>query len=135
MELPSSTDGCVYFTRRSHPKGTIIAWAPREKCTSCKKSFMGKPVDKKGKIRIRSTEYTCKDCGNTAQKEQYESSLTANVIYDCPHCGKHGEISVPFKRKKAKIVDPEDGKTKSVEVLRFPCSFCKKDIDVTKKMK
>ncbi|MDO8661365.1 MAG: hypothetical protein Q7K43_05740 [Candidatus Woesearchaeota archaeon] len=135
LTQPESTENCVYFTRRSHEKGIVIAWAPRGICAKCGKSFMGKPTDKKGKIKIRAKEYTCKDCGFTQEKNSYEDSLTANVIYDCPSCSKHGEIQLPFKRKKVRITDKEDMKTKTVDVLRFACGFCKQNIDISKKMK
>ncbi len=132
---PESTSDCVYFTRRSNEKGIIIAWAPRGTCTKCGKELMAKPTDSKGKVKIRAKEYVCKECGFTQEKEEYEDSLTANVIYDCPSCGKHGETQLPFKRKKVRIFDEKDMKQKTLDVLRFSCASCKQNIDISKKMK
>lgn len=135
LKQPDSVDECVYFTRRSHAKGFLIAWALRGMCKQCNKGIMGKPTDEKGKVKIRAKEYSCKQCGFTQEKEAYEDTLTASIIYDCPHCGAHGELNIPFKRKKAKIFDNEEMKPKTVEVLRFVCQSCKQNIDITKKMK
>ena len=96
---------------------------------------MGKPADKKGKIKIRAQEYVCKDCGYTAEKTQYEETLSANIIYDCPHCKKHAETTVPFKREKISVLDEKTMKRTAMESLRFTCGSCKKNIDVTKRMK
>ena len=113
-----------------------MAWVLRGKCTKCGKGLMGKPVDEKtGKVKIRAKEYTCKECGYTVEAESYASTLNANIQYDCPHCGSHGEIQIPFKRKKVKIFDEKEGKKKTVDVLRFQCQKCEKDIDISKKMK
>ena len=95
---------------------------------------MGKPVEK-GKVKIRAKEYTCKECNNTVPKEEYESTLTASVVYDCPHCGKHGDQQVPFKRKKMRLFDEQEQKKITAEVLRLQCHACKQNIDITKKMK
>ncbi|MBI4451188.1 hypothetical protein HY642_04390 [Candidatus Woesearchaeota archaeon] len=133
LKLPDSMDDCVYFTRRTG-KGSIIAWVPRELCPKCKKSVMGKPVEK-GKVKIRAPEYTCKSCSYTVPKEEYEDGLTANIIYTCPHCSAAGEAQLPFKRKKVQVLDEESGKKVSVDVLRFQCAKCKQNIDIAKKMK
>ncbi len=135
LQQPASMNDCVYFTRRNHAKGLLIAWVFRGTCPKCKKGIMGKPVDKKGKVKIRASEYSCKECGFTQEKQAYEDTLTANVEYDCPKCSTHGEIQIPFLRKKARICGEEDLKQKTVDVLRFVCAGCKQNIDITKKMK
>jgi len=136
LQLPDSVDDCVYFTRRAHAKGQIICWVPRGKCPKCGKGTMTKPVDEKtGKYKIRAKEYSCRECGYTVDAEAYGETLTANIIYTCPHCGHKAETSIPFKRKKAKIFYEAEAKQKTVELLRFPCGKCGKNVDITKKMK
>jgi predicted RNA-binding Zn-ribbon protein involved in translation (DUF1610 family) len=95
---------------------------------------MGKPVVK-GKVKIRATEYQCPECNYTVQKEEYEDTLSAEIMYDCPHCGFKGDIKIPFKRKKVQLFDEETQKKTAAEALRFPCEKCKQNIDITKKMK
>ena len=126
LKQPNSADECVYFTRRVFGDGKLVAWVFKNPCPKCGKSLMGKPVDKKtGKVSIRAKEYVCAACGNKAEKQAYEDTLTANISYTCPSCKNSGELQIPFKRKKVQGVD----------TLRFSCQKCKANIDVTKKMK
>lgn len=126
LELPDNMDELVYMTRRVFEKGRAIAWVDREICPKCKKGLMGKPKDPKtGRPKIRATEYICPECNHTIPKAEYESTLTANIIYTCPHCEKDGEASVPFKRKNIQ----------GVPTLRVVCDHCGGNIDITKKMK
>ncbi len=126
MEIPESMDELVYMTRREIGIGKVFCWVKKQPCPSCGKAMMGKPRDAKtGKPKIRAKEYICPECNHTVEKEEYEETLTAECKYTCPHCGKEGEGSVPFKRKKI------DG----VDTIRFQCSTCERNIDVTKKMK
>lgn len=124
LKIPDSMDEIVYFTSRTIGKGHAKAWAKRQNCTKCHGALMGKPKDSKGKIKTRAKEYTCPKCNYTVEKEEYESSLSAEIIYTCPSCGKSGEATAPFKRKKIN----------GVETLRIQCGFCKANIDITKKM-
>lgn len=124
LKIPDSMDELVYFTRRAIDSGKVMVWVKRQKCPKCKKALMGKPVEK-GKVKIRAKEYVCPECNHTVDKNEYEESLTAEVIYTCPSCKKAGEYSGLFKRKKIK----------GVEIFRFQCEHCGADIDVTKKMK
>lgn len=130
-------DECVYYTFRGiGEKGEAKAWVFRKECPKCGKGLMGKPKDEKtGKPKIRAKEYVCPECGHTAEKVEYEESLTVNIKYICPHCEHEGETQVPFKRRKVQIFDEESGKKKAVEVLRFSCEKCEKNVDITKKMK
>ncbi|MBI2148115.1 hypothetical protein HYU23_00385 [Candidatus Woesearchaeota archaeon] len=135
LKEPASMDECVYFTNRNlGEKGKIRAWVYRQNCPKCNKALMGKPRDK-GKIKIRATEYVCPNCKYTAQKEEYEDTLTFESKYVCPHCEFTGEVQIPFKRKKVKVFDEETQKQVTAESVRFQCSKCGKSIDVTKKMK
>lgn len=118
-------DGLVYFTQRTVGNGNIVAWAYRKSCPKCNKALMGKPVDAKGKVKIRAKEYQCPACGYTVEQKAYEESLTCSCIYTCPSCGHKGEAEVPFKRKKIE----------GVETIRFQCAKCQSPIDITKKMK
>ncbi len=133
LRLPDSMDECVYFTRRIKPKA--VAWVFREKCPKCKKEFMGKPRGTDGKVKIRAKEYTCPKCSYTVEKQAYEDTLTANIQYTCPKCNHAGEIQIPFKRKKVKLFDEEEGKEVTADALQFLCEKCKEKIAVTKKMK
>lgn len=136
LKFPNSTEECVYFTRRNIKEGKVVAWVYKEICPKCKKSMMGKPKDPKtGKPKIRAKEYVCNDCKYTVPGEEYEDSLTVSIQYTCPHCKNSSEAQVPFKRKKVKIFDEEELKSKSVDVIRFVCEKCKQNIDITKKMK
>ncbi len=126
LKFPDSADECVYFTRRAvEGKGHAVVWVFREKCPKCRKALMGKPRDDDGSVKIRAKEYVCPECKYTAEKKQYEETLTANIQYTCPKCSFKGEKQVPFRRKKAQGVDS----------LQFTCDKCSAKIDVTKKMK
>ncbi len=136
IKEPASMDECIYFTNRNlGAKGKIKGWVHKQDCPKCGKALMGKPRDPKGKIKIRSTEYVCPICNYTAEKEEYEDTLTFEGKYTCPHCETQGEVQTSFMRKKVKIFDEEKQKQLSVEAVRFQCSKCQKNIDVTKKMK
>ncbi len=135
LKEPESMEELVYFTKRAIGSGRVVAWVYRGECPRCKKALMGKPKDKSGKVMIRAKEYVCPECGYRVPKQEYEGSLTANIKYSCPHCGHKGETQIPFKRKKVKIFDEEEGKEKMVDALQFACDNCKKKINITKKMK
>ena len=97
---------------------------------------MGKPRDPKtGKPKIRAEEYVCPECSYTVPLEAYEETLTINVQYTCPKCSHHGEIELPYKRKKVKVFDEEDQKEKTVDAVQFQCQYCSEKINITKKMK
>ncbi len=133
LKMPESMDECVYFTRRSKPQ--VVAWVFREKCPKCKKALMGKPKDASGKVKIRAKEYVCPECGHAIEKSAYEDTLTASIQYTCPKCGFSGEHQMPFKRKKIRIFDEEEGKEVMADALVFNCQKCNEKIAVTKKMK
>ena len=135
LKEPNSMDECVYYTLRDIGKGKIRCWVYKQKCPKCGKALMGKPRDEKGKIKIRAKEVQCPSCKYTLDEKEYEDGLTAEANYTCPNCGKQGEAKTPYKRKKVKIMDEEDGKLVTVDVLRFNCEHCKANIDVSKKMK
>lgn len=137
LKEPESTEECVYYTFRGvGEEGEAKAWVLKEKCKKCGKGLMSKPKDEKtGKPKIRAKEYVCPECNYTVEKEEYEKGLTANIKYTCPHCKFEGEAQIPFIRKKVQILNEETQKKKPVEVLRFQCGKCSKDIDITKKMK
>jgi predicted RNA-binding Zn-ribbon protein involved in translation (DUF1610 family) len=124
LKEPESMDDLIYFTNRTLGNGTAKVWVYKQLCPKCHKSKIGKPVEN-GKVRIRATEYVCKDCGFSAEKTKYEESLEAEAKYTCPACGFAGEAKIPFIRKNIE----------GVKTLRFNCSKCKANIDVTKKMK
>jgi len=132
---PTSIDECIYFTKRSVGEGKIKAWACKGKCPKCSKGLMGKPKSEEGKVKIRAKEYQCPECKYTVEQNEYEASLKASVKYTCPHCKNNGEAEIPFKRKRVQRLDEESGKKETVDSLRFQCSKCGKDIDITKKMK
>ncbi|MAG52917.1 MAG: hypothetical protein CMH62_03075 [Nanoarchaeota archaeon] len=135
LEEPKSMDECVYFTIRADEKLKTKAWVLKEKCTECEKSLMGKPKDPKtGRAKIRASEYTCEECGHTIPKEEYEDTLTINIKYTCG-CGHSDEISMPFQRKRVQRLNEETGKKQAIETIRFECSKCGEQIDITKKMK
>ncbi|UCD03955.1 MAG: hypothetical protein JSW73_05465 [Candidatus Woesearchaeota archaeon] len=139
MELrqPKSMSELVYFTQRTIlPDGKAKVWVFRSECPSCKKGLMGKPIDPKtGKPKTRATEYICPECGYTAEKEEYEDTLTANIEYTCPNCKKQGSTQVPFKRQKITITDPNSGKKSRADAVVFECEHCNFKINITKKMK
>ena len=131
LRKPESMDQCVYFTQRSLKNtkgefsGEIMTWVFREKCPECGKATMGKPRDAKGKVKVRANEYACPSCNHTLDKQTYEDSLVAYAEYTCPNCSTFGEGQIPYQRKNI------DG----VKTLRFTCSKCSTNLDVTKKMK
>ena len=125
LKVPESMDELVYWTSRALGSGYVKAWAYREDCPKCKKAKMGKPKNAKGGIMIRAKHYECPECHNIVEKEEYEDTLTACIIYTCPKCSFQGETEVPYRRKKIKGVDS----------LLFECGKCKEKIQVTKKMK
>lgn len=136
MKEPESMDECIYFTNRTFDKGKAKTWVLKEKCEKCGQALMGKPRNPKtGRPKIRATEYVCPKCNHAEEKEEYESKLTANIKYTCPHCSNEGEAEIPFKRKKIQRLNKETGKKKAVEVLRFQCSKCGENIDISKKLK
>ena len=96
---------------------------------------MGKPKDEKGKVKIRAKEYVCYECDYTVNNDEYEKGLTANIKYTCPYCKFESETQIPFHRKKVQVFDEEKKKKKTLEVLRFQCGKCGRNIDITKKMK
>jgi len=136
LKEPESMDECIYFTRREIGKGYAKTWVYKQKCPKCQKSFMGKPRSPKtGKPKIRSENYECPSCQYNTPKIEYEETLTAEIIYTCPHCTYHGEIKIPFKRKKIKVLNEETQKKISAEAVIFNCEKCAGRIEITKKMK
>lgn len=137
MQEPKSMDECVYFTSRVLPNnGKIRAWVLREQCPKCQQGLMGKPLDKKtGRPKIRSELYECPKCKYQAPLQEYEDTLTISTLYTCPNCNHHDETQQPFKWKKGKIFNEESGKQATANVIRFSCNKCKKDLNITKKMK
>tara|TARA_Y100000310_G_scaffold315307_1_gene365684 strand:+ start:793 stop:1185 length:393 start_codon:yes stop_codon:yes gene_type:complete len=122
MKVPESMDECLYFTNR----GPILAWAYKKECPKCKKAKMGKPVDPKtGKVKIRSKEYVCPECGFTEEKKEHEDSLTLESTYTCPACNKEGESTAPYIRKKYK----------GIPAFVVECQHCGEVIPLTKKLK
>jgi predicted RNA-binding Zn-ribbon protein involved in translation (DUF1610 family) len=135
LEEPKSMDECVYFTNRSDENGKVKAWVLKESCPECGKALMGKPRDKKtGKAKIRASEYVCPECTHTVEKEEYEDTLTINIKYSCK-CGNSNELSLPFKRKRVQRLNEETGKKQAIETIRFECSECGQQMDITKKLK
>jgi len=136
LREPESTSECIYFTNRMVGKGKLKAWVFKGKCAKCGNGLMGKPKNEKtGKVKIRAKEYVCSECGHIEQQKEHEETLTASVKYTCPHCEFDGEAEIPFKRRKIQLINKETQKKKSVDALRFQCSKCGKNIDITKKMK
>ena len=128
IEMPESMNECFYFTNRTveDGKGTIIAWVKKPVCPKCKKGIMGKPVDPKtGKVKSRAKEYTCKECGHTVDKEEFDQTLQVEIQYKCPYCGNQGETTTEYKRKS----------WKGVKAYVFTCQKCGEKIGITKKMK
>lgn len=126
LKMPTSMEECLYFTNRSIGDGNVLAWVYRKECPKCKKAQMGKPVDAKtGKVKSRSKEYVCPECGYTEEKIEHEESLNLEAKYTCPECGKDGESTAPYKRKKYKGVD----------AFVVECEHCKAVIPLTKKLK
>ena len=125
MKLPDSMDDLVYWTSRKIGNGNVKAWVYRGSCPKCGKAVMGKPVDNKGKVKIRAGYYECRECGFKIDKTEYEESLNCECMYTCPDCGNRGEIEFPFKRKKYK----------GANALVFRCQKCNSEIPIVKKMK
>lgn len=126
LKEPESVEDVFYFTRREIGKGKIMAWVYKPLCSKCGKAKMGKPIDDKtGRPKIRAKEYVCPGCKYTVSKDELEPTCTMEILFTCPHCGKSGEATTLYKRKKF------DG----VDAYIFECTFCKQKIGVTKKMK
>ena len=126
IKEPVSMDELVYFTRRNTPEGKVRAWAFRELCPECNKSFMSKPLDPKTKKpKIRAKEYVCESCNYVVPDNEYESSLEVCIDYECGSCKHHGKTKIPFKRKSFM----------GVKAFVFECESCKTKIPITKKMK
>lgn len=125
LKKPTSMDECVYFTRRTlEPSGRLTAWTFKKSCPECKTGVMGKPIAK-GKVRIRANEYVCRSCNYSEEKFEHEATLTVNIEYTCPHCGKDGEATTPYKRKTFQ----------GVPSFIFTCNDCGEKIGISKKMK
>lgn len=116
---------CLYFTNRYiGEKGHVLAWVYRKECPKCHKAKMGKPVEK-GKVKTRADYYECPECKYQEKKQEHEESLILEAQYTCPECGKEGEGTTEYKRKKYKGV-------LSYVVV---CEHCKAEIPITKKLK
>jgi hypothetical protein len=125
LQIPDSMEELVYWTSRKINKGAVKAWVNREQCPECHKALMGKPSNNKGGIKIRASFYECPECHYKVDKQEYEDTLTANIIYTCSHCSFNGETQIPYKRKKFQGVD----------ALIFTCQKCSQKIPITKKLK
>ena len=125
FKFPDSVEDLVYWTNRKIGGGKVVAWVEKELCPKCNKGTMGKPVDSKGKVKIRAKEYVCPECNNEIPKTEYENTLTVKCVYSCPYCKKEGEIGFPFERKTYK----------GTKALVFECKSCKEKIPITKKFK
>ncbi len=136
IKEPSSMDELVYFTNRKIKDGHVKAWVYRRECPKCGKALMGKPINEKtGKPKIRAKEYKCPECGYTVDKEEYEDTLTCEIIYTCPKCKHKGEIEIPFQRKYISKYNEVKKKNIRVKALVFECDNCNERIAITKKMK
>lgn len=126
IKLPTSMDDLLYFTNRVTPTLSVKAWVYKKQCPKCKKGLMGKPVDSKtGKVKIRSTDYECQNCGFTEDKATHEATLEVQAQYTCPACKHKGEGVTSYKRKTFQGVP-------SFIIL---CSNCQEKIPITKKLK
>ena len=125
LELPEDMDELVYWNARKIDDGNVKAWTYRGDCPECGKAKMGKPKNKDGKAKIRAKFYECPSCKFTIDKEEYEDTLEACIIYTCPHCKHKGDTKIPYIRKNFK----------GVKSLIFECESCKEKIPITKKMK
>ena len=126
IKMPNSMDECFYFTNRTINSGHVIAWVYRPKCPKCGKGIMGKPVDEKtGKVKSRAKIYVCPECGYEVDKDEFDKTLTVEIQYKCPFCGKSGEATTEYKRKSFK----------GVPAYVFKCGHCGEKIGITKKMK
>ncbi|MDO8480405.1 MAG: hypothetical protein Q7S65_01165 [Nanoarchaeota archaeon] len=124
MKIPESMDECIYFTNRTLPKGKVSAWARRKECPKCHKAKMGKPVVK-GKVKSRAEIYVCPHCSFTEDKVLHEESLMLEAMYTCPLCGKQGESSAPYVRKKFQ----------GILSYVVDCQHCAGKIPLTKRLK
>lgn len=125
LRKPESMDECVYFSNRDVGAGTATVWVFKADCPECGNAKMGKPRDAKtGKAKIRAKEYVCPGCGHTVEKVEYEEGLMAYCAYTCPECKAEGEAETQYVRKTIE----------GVKTLRFNCTQCGANIDVTKKM-
>lgn len=124
LQEPESMEEIVYFTRRTIRDGKVMAWVYKKECPKCHKAKMGKPVEK-GQVKIRAKEYKCPECGYTEEKAEHEESLKLEAKYTCPHCGKEGEGTTPYKRKTFE----------GVPSYVVECQHCGQKIGITKKMK
>lgn len=124
---PKSMKEVYYHTYRKFPEGgQVRAWAYKTECPSCHKGKLSKPVDSKtGKVKIRSKEVECNNCGYTTSKEEAEQSAELEAIYTCPSCGKEGESTAPYKRKTYQ----------GVPAYIVVCEHCGHKIALTKKLK
>lgn len=135
---PENMDDLIYFTRRAlnDGEGKCMAWVYKGVCSKCGKGKMGKPKDPKtGKVKIRSKEYVCPECGNVEEKVAHEETLMCEISYTCPHCKKEGEATVPFQRKSVSVFDEEKQKKVSVKAVKAKCEHCDGAINIVKKMK
>ncbi len=125
LKAPDSMKDCLYFTNRLlNNEGSVLAWVYRKLCPKCKKTRMGKPAEN-GKIKTRSDEYVCANCGYSEKKEEHEESLMLEAQYTCPTCRKKGESVAPYKRKAVK----------GVQAYVVECQHCHNQIPITKKLK
>lgn len=116
---------CLYFTNRYiGEKGHVLAWVYRKECPKCHKAKMGKPIVK-GKVKTRADYYECPECKYQEKKQEHEESLTLEAQYTCPECGKEGEGTTEYKRKKYK----------GVLSYIVVCEHCSAEIPITKKLK
>ena len=126
LKLPNSMDECFYFTNRTINSGSAIAWVYKPMCPKCGKAKMGKPVNAKtGKVKSRADIYVCPECGHEVNSKEFDETLTVEIQYKCPHCGKSGETTTLYKRKSFM----------GVPAYVFACEHCKEKIGITKKMK
>ena len=124
---PKSMNEVYYHTIRAYPDGgRVRAWAYRVKCPKCEEGTVGKPFDEKsGKYKIRSKDFVCNKCDYQTTKEEAEEMAELQAVYTCPHCGKEGEYSGPYKRKSFQ----------GVQSYIVVCEHCNEKIPLTKKMK
>lgn len=124
-EEPKSMAECLYFTNRTLGKvGSVKAWVLRPRCPRCSKGVLGKPVIK-GKVKTRAKEYVCSECSYKISKNELEQKLNLHIKYRCPFCGRSGETTTPYKRKRFM----------GVEAYIFVCEHCGRKIPITKRMK
>lgn len=117
-------DECLYFSNRSVGEGNVTAWVYRKTCPKCKKAKMGKPVVK-GKVKTRAEYYECPACKFQEEKIAHEESLMLEAQYTCPKCGKEGEGTGLYQRKKYQ----------GAQAYLVDCQHCHENIPITKKLK